>query len=97
MGSCSTTFNNRMFVFGGAVNKRQISEVAGCGLKHIGQLSFEFHRGVCAELQNFLILCFDVDNIRKCRKTLNVVGNFHEINNSTHPHKYIYMGASEGK
>ena len=39
--SCSTTFNNRMYIFGGAENKRQISEVTGCELKQIGQLGFD--------------------------------------------------------
>ena len=45
--SCSLLFNDKMFVFGGLNEKRQISKVTGCGLKRIGDLDFDFHAGAC--------------------------------------------------
>lgn len=43
--SCSAMLNGEFFIFGGTNFKRQLSKVAECGLKRIGDLSFEFYRG----------------------------------------------------
>ena len=45
--SCSITFQNRFYVFGGATETRQVSQVAQCRLKQIGKLDFDFQNGAC--------------------------------------------------
>ena len=39
--SCSLTFQNKAYVFGGFKNGQQISRLNGCSLERIGELSFE--------------------------------------------------------
>ena len=39
--SCSLTFQNKAYVFGGYQNGKQISRLDGCSLEKIGELSFE--------------------------------------------------------
>ena len=39
-GSCSMVLNDSMFVFGGHDEKRQISEIQGCGLVRTGGMSW---------------------------------------------------------
>ena len=51
-GSCSLVFSNKMFVFGGANEKRQISQVTGCGLERIGTLTFDLRSGACTVIRN---------------------------------------------
>ena len=47
--SCSITWRNEYYIFGGAGdNKRQISKLAGCQLSSIGALPFDFYAGGCS-------------------------------------------------
>ena len=45
--SCSLKWRNKMIVFGGDSQKRQISEIDNCALKRIGDLSFDHDSGAC--------------------------------------------------
>ena len=46
--SCSLTWENEMYMFGGKNQMRQISKLSGCGLTTEGTLSFNFNFGACA-------------------------------------------------
>ena len=43
--SCSVTYRNRFYIFGGNERRRQISEVTHCELKRIGTLGFDHYAG----------------------------------------------------
>ena len=59
--SCSVTFQNEYFVFGGYKQKRQISKIEGCQLKRIASLSFNLEYGGCANVaDNQVYVCFPV-------------------------------------
>jgi len=65
-GSCAASWFNRMFVFGGLNQKRQMSEVQDCKLKRIGDLDFGFVGGGCNTFSFGIMLCFDYDADKKC-------------------------------
>ena len=44
-GSCSITWQNKMYVFGGITNKEQISVIDKCELTSIGELQFKMTQG----------------------------------------------------
>ena len=84
--SCSAILNGELFVFGGSSKKRQVSlnstpvisifflklsKVVGCGLKRIGDLSYEFYRGACGTFsfpQERIMLCFSISYKKKCER-----------------------------
>ena len=54
--SCSLTWENEMYMFGGKNQMRQISKLSGCGLTNEGTLSFNFNFGACAStIGRFLV------------------------------------------
>ena len=68
--SCSLTWENELYVFGGNTKKRQISKVtSACRLEQIGQLTFDHFFGDCVNVaNNKIVLCFNYDNgWKKCR------------------------------
>ena len=96
--SCSVTYRNRFYVFGGFNQKRQISEVTLCELRKIGTLDFDHDRGACSNVDDRQIyLCFDFNHIRQCRSAVDPLGNFTEIAPSTHNHASISTAASPSK
>ena len=58
-GSCSLTWQNELYVFGGDTQRTQISKVQSCRLAPIGQLAFEHYFGDCVNVAgNAIVLCF---------------------------------------
>ena len=58
--SCSVTFKNELFIFGGAQRKQQISKLVKCELKNIGRLGFNHRQAACANVNDDAIyLCFN--------------------------------------
>ena len=57
-GSCSVTYQNRFYMFGGKKQKRQISEVTECEVKRIGSLDFDHSEGACSDNDHEIFLCF---------------------------------------
>ena len=56
--SCSLTWQNELYVFGGGSKKTQISKVQSCRLAPIGQLAFN-HNGDCVNVAGkAVVLCF---------------------------------------
>ena len=99
--SCSFTWQNRHFVFGGRNEKSQISMVDECTLKLVGQLTFNHFSGACANVDNRLIyLCFnslDSDDYKKCRYSTSPLGEFQQILDSIHNHPSTRIAADECK
>ena len=97
--SCSLVFKDKMFIFGGEKEKRQISQVAGCGLYRDGTLDFDFRRGACTVFKSRVLLCFDFQNSkgRVCRVADSPTGSFSKIPDSHHHHYMINIASNEGK
>ena len=97
-GSRSVTYRNRLFVYGGYIFQRQISEVKECELRRVGNLDFDHYDGACSNTNDRLIyLCFGGDNKRLCRSADDPFGNFTETAPSTFDHRSIKTAASPGK
>ena len=101
--SCSVVFKNKMFIFGGKKEQRQISEVSSnCGIDRIGDLSFDFVRGACTVInEDEIMLCFDLkqpDQGRVCRIDKNPTGSLDKISQeSNHYHYRSKIAANKGK
>ena len=73
--SCSATLNGELFVFGGYSEsnnlRKQVSKVKGCGLKRIGDLSYDFYQGACGTYlmpDERILLCFSESYQRQCER-----------------------------
>jgi len=64
--SCAAALFDRMFVFGGYNQKRQMSEVQDCKLKRIGDLDFNFVAGGCNTFPFGIMLCFADKADKEC-------------------------------
>ena len=98
--SCSLLLNDKMYIFGGHNELRQISEVTECGLKRIGTLDFHFLAGACALMQSTtLILCFDRfnDEGKVCRVANSPTASFKKIQESNYHHYTIKIASNGGK
>ena len=57
--SCSITWTNKLYIFGGHIDQRQISRLDGYHLKRIGTLDFDHYLGGCTVMNDESIyLCF---------------------------------------
>ena len=98
--SCSLLFNDKMFVFGGLDEKRQISQVKNCGLKRIASLDFDFDRGTCALTQSStIILCFAWSNYegQVCRIADSPTASFTKLQESNYYHYMTKIASNGGK
>ena len=97
-GSCSVTWQNKHFIFGGDKDKRQISQVNGCQLERVGTLKFGHTRGACANVLNKTVyLCFDWNSTKKCLKSDHPLGDFEPTENSQYRHGYTRVASSQSK
>jgi len=83
--SCSARLNGEYYVFGG--NQRtpytsftkQISKINDCRLKRVGDLPFDFEYGACGTYEvsseERVMLCFDMNEQRKCRRYWEILRN----------------------
>ena len=98
--SCSITWQNRHYVFGGSMHRTQISQIVGCQLKKIGDLSFDHNNGRCANDQDEkLYLCFNsnTNDYQKCRIGTSPTGQFVEITSSYAEHYLGGLAAGQSK
>ena len=104
--SCSTTYKNEFFVFGGSTsvrssggNERQISKVAGCRLQRIGSLDFDLEQGACTGVNDKRIyLCFNSDSRldgNKCWHAKEPLLTFEKAASSYHGHTKTSIAASD--
>ena len=100
-GSCSLTWQNNFYVFGGETNIRQISKVIDKKLTKIGSLDFDHRYGACSVMgMDELYLCFNYANRNEsslCRTSENPLGEFYEIVESNYEHRLIKTAASDCK
>ena len=96
--SCSVTWQNQMHIFGGQTEKRQISRLSGYKLERIGDLAFDHWLGSCSLMANqFLFLCFDRDDTKRCRRSTGPLENFSELALSSHEHMVAQTSCSDSK
>ena len=96
--SCSVTYHNRFYVYGGDWLTKQISEVTQCGVRRIGTLDFRHLLGSCSNVgDQEIYLCFDKGDIRQCRSGVDPVGKFTEIAPSTYDHYRSRTSASSSQ
>lgn len=105
--SCSLTWKNEHYIFGGDARKTQISRLVKCQLMSVGHLPFNHHWGACATVvDKKLYLCFNYmygdtlygdDDHDKCRVATSPTGVFDEIPRSKHSHGGTRIAASDGK
>ena len=95
------TWQNRHLIFGGNNEKTQISMIDDCTLKLVGQLAFNHYYGGCANVDDRLIyLCFSSDSLddtKKCRYSTTPLGEFQQISDSNHEHRYTRVAADKCK
>ena len=65
-GSCSTSFNGEMLIFGGQQEPRQVSKIRGCGLERVSTLPFDFDGACQARIRNQILLCFSAYEEQTC-------------------------------
>ena len=101
--SCSVTFKNQHFVYGGNDNYsyRQISRIDGCQLRRIGDLSFDLNYATCTTVGNDRIyFCFTEyksTDRKKCRYATDPEGPFFDIPESNKEHRLTRIAASSSK
>ena len=96
--SCSVTYRNKFYVYGGSDQKRQISEVKQCELKRIGTLDFDHKYGSCSNVDDQEIyLCFGDNESKQCRSAIDPLESFTKIASSTFEHNRIRTAASSSK
>ena len=96
--SCSVTWNNEQYVFGGQTNKRQISKIENCELTQIGELDFDFSSGACAATNEHIVLCFGNDDDTKiCRYGDDPLDITKTLPESYFGHRYTRIAAGQGK
>ena len=90
-----------MYVFGGANQVNQISQVENCQLKTVGQLSFRMKKGACTNVANeFLFICFpESDNestSKYCYEAFEPLATFERARDSTYSHSGTRIGNDRG-
>ena len=98
--SCSLTWENELYVFGGNSKQTQISKVTSCRLEPIGQLKFNHHLGDCVNVAgNKVILCFNnaSGDSKKCRVASSPTGEFSEMKLSQYDHSWTRIATNDGE
>ena len=99
-GSCSLTWENELYVFGGRYESTQILKVTSCRLAAIGQLAFDHKRGDCVNVAgNKIVLCFNYErgDNKKCRWASSPTGAFSEMKQSQYEHSYTRIATNDGE
>ena len=72
--------------------------VSGNRLERKATLDFDFDYGGCTVLnQKTIILCFDWDETKLCRKSNNPIGSFSKLPNSNYGHLWTRIASFDGK
>ena len=96
--SCSITWHNELYVFGGSSMKTQISRVNNCHLERVGNLEFDHSRGDCVNVADERIyLCFGrYEESDLCRVGSTPLGHFTVITPSNHKHARTRIATNNG-
>ena len=98
-GSCSAFFRGEMYVLGGQLHKTQVSVVDGCNMKRLVDLPFEFSYGTCEQIEDFVAVCFGVENHTMCKKFKGVYGpsiSLEMMQSTNHAHRYSHLSQLKG-
>ena len=99
-GSCSLQWHNHFYVFGGRMSgmPRQVSMVNGNRLERKATLDFDFRYGACTILNQItIVLCFEYNETKVCRKSNNPYGSFTRLPNSNYDHRSTRIASIDGK
>ena len=99
-GSCSLTWENELYVFGGTLKRTQISKVTSCRLEPVGQLAFNHKSGDCVNVaRDKIVLCFndEKNDRKKCRRASSPTGIFSEMMPSQYTHSNIRIATNDGE
>ena len=95
--SCSITWENQLFIFGGFFEKRQISRLTGHKLERVGNLTFDHYCGACSVMADqYIFLCFGHD-FEQCMRSTGPLKQFSEVALSIYQHKMIQTSCSDSK
>ena len=100
--SCSLSWQNQMYVFGGTGSnfQNQISRLDGCKLQREGNLAFDLIRGACTNFNDETIyLCFSnaSGEYQRCRVSDGPTEAFKVVDNSLYPHQYTRIASDDSK
>ena len=100
--SCSLIWNNRMYIYGGADNKRKISKLNQYMLQIVGSLPFEFYFGACTNMADRkLYLCFsfsqDETTKKQCYWSANPLDDFESVSLASYVHGQTKISSSTCK
>ena len=96
--SCSLTWQNELYVFGGNFKRKQISKVQSCRLAPIDELAFSHDLGDCVNVADkAIILCFNSGNYKKCRMASSPTGEFSEMEQSRYEHIFTRIATNDGE
>ena len=98
--SCSLTWQNELYVFGGLKKRTQISKVQSCRLEPIGDLKFEHLYGDCVNVAGKkVVLCFNnrSSEWKKCRMASSPTGRFREMAPSQYEHGVTRIATNDGE
>ena len=90
--SCGVTHENNFFIYGGQSNKRQVLQLTDCSLSNIGSIPFNHYRGA----NRLIILSFDHDEDKQCRKATTPLGEWSDMALSTYDHHATQIATSPG-
>ena len=96
-GACSVSWQNKMHLFGGNIEKKQISRLDDFKLTFLKSLSFEHQSGACSVIRNQIVLCFGTDkHFDLCRQSSGPLKNFTTIARAKNPHYLTPISSSNG-
>ena len=75
MHSCSITYKDEFYIYGGKNNRRKISKL-DCNKSEVrvmGKLKFDFFNGTCTTNNEFVFLCFSNENAKQCYKSVSAL------------------------
>ena len=73
--SCSLLWRNKIMVFGGVNESRQISTIDQCSLTRVGKLEFSFNYGACTSAHDQIYLCFGISAEKQCYTASGLVSH----------------------
>ena len=95
--SCSVVWQGMMFMYGGPFHNKQISVVEECKLKRVGTLEFRMDTGGCAQRNNAeIFICFNHNEYKTCRRSVDPLGSFTKLPESTYGHGEIRIAVTSG-
>ena len=94
--SCGVMHENNYFVYGGSQNRRQVLQLVNCGLTSIDSLLFDLYASACDASNGLIVLCFDFNDNKQCRRATSPLGPWDMMTPSTFSHARTSIAISPG-